>query len=197
MKTSSHWRHKYNKEKQWTGHILVHIDPHIYINLHIKYGSNLIRTFRVKIKNMKTKIKFHFFRVMLGPSIKSRGADFITVETYVGGLQWSNLAYLAFQLSSHPYLCTCEIRKQSDKNVLSLNPKYDTNIIFSYLGGPVGPLCRTQGYQIFRAVILHHRADKCITRDTNNHQCFIYGPNAKKCEILTIRGGGGGLGAHK
>ena len=34
---------------------------------------------------MKTKQKFHFFRVMLGPSIKSRGADFITVETYVGG----------------------------------------------------------------------------------------------------------------
>ena len=48
MKTSSHWRHKYNKEKQWTGPILVHFDPHIYINLHVKYGRNLIRTFRMK-----------------------------------------------------------------------------------------------------------------------------------------------------
>ena len=33
-----------------------------------------------------------------------------------GGLQWSDWAYLAFQLSSHLYLCTCEIRKQSDLN---------------------------------------------------------------------------------
>ena len=78
MKISSHWRHKYNKEKLlinkffiymchnvnkitslaiWgpgeggggfnnqTGPILVHIYPLIYINLHVKYGSNLIRTF--------------------------------------------------------------------------------------------------------------------------------------------------------
>ena len=42
-----------------------------------------------------------------------------------GGLQLSDWAYLAFQLSSHPYLCTCETRKQSDKNFLSLNPKYE------------------------------------------------------------------------
>ena len=103
MKTSSHWRNKYNKEKPWiisfsyvktltslaiwgsgggggggggggfnnqTGPILVHIYPLIYINLHVKYGSNL----------------------MLGRYIKSRGtrgtkmsanADLITVETYV------------------------------------------------------------------------------------------------------------------
>ena len=32
-----------------------------------------------------------------------------------GGLQLSDRAYLAIQLSSHPYLCTCQIRKQSDK----------------------------------------------------------------------------------
>ena len=37
-------------------------------------------------------------------------------------------------------------------------------LFYSYLGGPGGPLRRTQGYQIFRAVRSHHRADKCITR---------------------------------
>ena len=39
-----------------TGHILVHIYLPFNNNLHVKYRSNLIRTFRVKIKNMK-KIK--------------------------------------------------------------------------------------------------------------------------------------------
>ena len=74
-----------------TGPILVHIYPPFNNNLHVKYRSNLIRTFWVKIKNMK-KIYFIFFGVMLGPYIKSRGtrgtkmsanADLITVETYV------------------------------------------------------------------------------------------------------------------
>ena len=37
-----------------------------------------------------------------------------------------------------PYLCTCEIRKQSDKNFLSSNPKYEKNII--YLRGPGWPI---------------------------------------------------------
>ena len=41
------------------------------------------------------------------------------------GLQWSDWAYLALQVSSHPYLCTCEIRKQDDKYFLSSNPKYE------------------------------------------------------------------------
>ena len=73
-----------------TGPIMVHIYTLIYMNLHVKYGSNPIRTFWVKIQNIKNKI--HFFRVMLVPYIKSRGtggtkmsanADLITMETYV------------------------------------------------------------------------------------------------------------------
>ena len=59
------------------------------------------------------------------------------------GLQWSDWAYLAFQLSSHPYLCTCEIRKQSDKKFLSLNPKY----VF-ICGGPRGPYVETRWTKI-------------------------------------------------
>ena len=39
-----------------TGPILVHIYPPFNNNLHVKYRNNLIRTFRVKIKNMN-KIK--------------------------------------------------------------------------------------------------------------------------------------------
>ena len=39
--------------------ILAHIYPLIYINLHVKYEKYLIRTFRVKIQNMK--IYFYFF----------------------------------------------------------------------------------------------------------------------------------------
>ena len=78
-----------------TGPILVHIYPPFNNNLHVKYRSNLIRTFWVKIKNMnKIKLIYNliFFGVMLGPYIKSRGtrgtkmsanADLITVETYV------------------------------------------------------------------------------------------------------------------
>ena len=48
------------------------------------------------------------------------------------------LQYTGCQLSSHPYLCTCGIRKQSDKNFLSLNPKYEKIILYSYLGGVLG-----------------------------------------------------------
>ena len=70
----------------------------------------------------------------------------------------------AFQLSSHPYQCTCEIRKQFDNNFLSSNPKYEKNKIKIIFMGSWGPLRRTQGYQIFRAVRPHHRADICIPR---------------------------------
>ena len=46
----------------------------------------------------------------------------------LGALRGSSMIRLGLscsQLSSHPYLCTCEIRKQSDKKFLSLNPKYE------------------------------------------------------------------------
>ena len=72
-------------------------------------------------------------------------------------------------------------------------------IFFSYLGGGggvLGGLTSTQGYQIFRVVRPHHRVDKCITREQNSNQFFIYGPQCEKCAFLSIRGvgeGGGGL----
>ena len=102
------------------------------------------------------------------------------------------LGYLAFQLSSHPYLCTCEIRKQSDKKFLSLNPKYETNNTFSYLGGSWGGLTLNPGERNFRAVRSHYRADKFITRAKNITSFSYMGPNVQKCTFWAIRGGLGG-----
>ena len=84
-------------------------------------------------------------------------------------------------LSSYPltHICTYEIGKQSDKKFLSLTPKYEKIILFSYLGGPGGALRQTQVNENFRADRPHSRADKCITREKNNHQFFIYG---SQCE---------------
>ena len=77
------------------------------------------------------------------------------------GLQLSHWAYLAFQLSSHPYICTCEIRKQSDKTFLSLNPNMKNNTFFHIWGvlGGGGALRRIQVNENVRAVRPHNRAN--------------------------------------
>ena len=51
----------------------------------------------------------------------------IIVWGYFRGLEgvFNYQTYLAFQLSSHPYICIYEIGKQSDKKFLSLTPKYE------------------------------------------------------------------------
>ena len=43
----------------------------------------------------------------------------------------------------------------------------------------------------FRAVRPHNRADKFITREKNNSQFFIYGPQCEKMRILGYSGGPG------
>ena len=93
------WGPNKTKKGKWTS--IIRLGPSWFTstlslfnnNVHVKYRSNLIRAFRVNIKNMrKNKIIFIFFGVKLGPYIKSRGsrgtemsanADHITVETYV------------------------------------------------------------------------------------------------------------------
>ena len=101
--------------------------------------------------------------------------------------------------TGHILLSSYQIRKQSDKKFLSLNPKYEKNILllvkiyFSYLGGPGGPLSQTQVNENYRAVRPHHRADICITREKNNCQFFIYmGHNIKMFCIFAYSGGLGG-----
>ena len=68
---------------------------------------------------------------------------------------------------------------------------YNTFFIF---GGFWGALCRTEVNENFRAVRPHNRADKFITREQNNNQFFIYGPQCEKNRILGYSGGGGGPG---
>ena len=82
-----------------------------------------------------------------------------------------------FIVLAKTFFCTCEIRKQFYYNFLNSNPKYENKYIYIYIWGVLGgggALHQTQGYQIFRAVRLHHRADICITREKNKHQFFIY-----------------------
>ena len=64
-------------------------------------------------------------------------------------------------------------------------------ILYSYLGGPVGPLSLTQVNENFRAVRPHNRADICITREKNNRQFFICGPQYKNFVIFGYSGGPG------
>ena len=108
----------------------------------------------------------------------SANADLITVETYVqqgennlktiffiygpkckkklyfggpeGVFNDQTKPILLFQLSSHPYLCTCEIRKQSDRTFLSLNPKYEKIILFLIFGGSWGGLTSNPGERKFQ-----------------------------------------------
>ena len=108
-----------HKIQGYQGHRnVIKYSPHHNGDIYTTRGNN----FSYKSQNVKN-IYFWLFR---GP---------------LGGLQWSDWPYLTFQLSSHPYPCTCQIRKQSDKNfLLSLNPKYEKNIyIFFIFGGPGGP----------------------------------------------------------
>ena len=73
--------------------------------------------------------------------------------------------------------------------------KKNTFFIFGGVLGGGGGLRRTQVNENFRAVRPHNRADKFITREKNNHQFFIYGPQCEKMRILGYSGGGGGGGA--
>ena len=44
--------------------------------------------------------------------------------------------------STHIYICTCKIRKKSDKNFLNSNPKYEKKK--KKMGGPGGPYVETK-----------------------------------------------------
>ena len=97
--------------------------------------------------NKGKQFENHFF--IYGPNVKKM----YILGLFWGpweGLQWSDWAYLSLQLSSHPYLCTCEIRKQSDKTFLSLNPKYEKIIFFFIFGGSWGGLTSNPGERKFR-----------------------------------------------
>ena len=124
----------------------------------------------------------------------------------LGALRGSSMIRLNLScfpaIHSPPYLCTCEIRKQSDKTFLSLNPKYEKIILFFHIwggpGGGGGPYVEPRWTKITEQLSPHNRADKFIKWEKNNHQFFIYGPQCEKMRILGYSGGGGGAWvAHK
>ena len=71
------------------GPISVRIYHLIYVNLHVKHGSNLIRTLLINPKYEKHGILSYLLGPEGGPYVKSRGtkmptnADLIILETYV------------------------------------------------------------------------------------------------------------------
>ena len=92
-----------------------------------------------------------------------QNVQFLTIWGALGALQWSNWAYLVFQLSLNPYLCTC-------KNGSNLTTTFYVQIqninkisFFSYWGGGGGPgggaLRQTQGYPFFMELWPYDSAD--------------------------------------
>ena len=59
------------------------------------------------------------------------------------------------------------------------------------MGGPGGPLHRNQVNENFRAASPHNRAEISKTREKNNHQFFIYGPQYTNMCIFGYSGGPG------
>ena len=121
-------------------------------------------------------------------SYMSQNFIFLAIYGALRGLQWSDWAYLAFQLSSHPNLCACQIRKQSDKNFLSLSPKYEKKkLFFSYLGGSWGALMSNPGERKFQG----SKTSSQSRHMYNNCQFFIYEPHYTKMCIFGYSGGPG------
>ena len=94
-------------------------------------------------------IENQFF--IYGPKCK-QNCIFLGIWEALGGpsMNRQGRAYPAFQLSSHPYLCTCEIRKQSDKNFIKFKSKIWNKISYFFhiwgdLGGPGGALTSNPG----------------------------------------------------
>ena len=169
--------------------------------------SHLIKTFWVKIQNMKKK------RGHVGPLHKIQGyqghqnvskcrphhsGDICTRENNwkpvfhiwakmlnkcIFWVIWGALGvafndqnvYLAFQLSSHPYLCTCEIRKQIQ------NMK-------KYIWRVLGALTLNQGLPNFQGSQTSSQNRQMYYKGENNHEFFIYG--GKNC-IFGYSGGPG------
>ena len=65
------------------GPISVRIYYFIYDNLHVRYGSNLIRTLLIKILNMKNMVFCLIFCAESRGTKMPRNADQIILETYV------------------------------------------------------------------------------------------------------------------
>ena len=71
------------------------------------------------------------------------------------------------------------------------NSKIWNKYFFFIWGGVLEALTSNPGLPNFQGSIRHHRAEKCMTREQNNQQFFIYGPQCDKNRIFGYSGGGG------
>ena len=92
----------------------------------------------------------------------------------VGAFNYKKYAHLASRLFFYWYQCTCQIRKQSDKNIWGLNRRLN----FFYF------------YQNFRRGRPHHRADICIKKEKKNTSDSYMGHNATKMRITVTKWAG-------
>ena len=156
------------------------------------------------------KIYFYFFRGPGGHYIKSRvhissqwrhiqqllkkGLKNAYLWLFEGPWEGPSVIRLGVscsQVSSHPYLCTCEIRKQSDKYFLSSNPKYENKNHFSIH---------------IKLKVTKYSGSKTLSQSRQMYNkgkitsCSYMGPNVILLGILGYSaggiggGGGGGLG---
>ena len=111
----------------------------------------------------------------------SQNVKYVHMLGYLGGPEgvFNDItgAYLAFQLSSQPYLCTCQIRKQSDKNFLSLNPKYENK----YMSNP--------GQRKLQGTKTSSQSRHMHNKENNNYQFSYMGHNIQKKIIFWLFGG--------
>ena len=120
----------------------------------------------------------------------------VKINVYFG-IFWGPWGVFNYQtepilLSSYPLTHIYVYVKQGSNLLRILNPKYKNNNTFFIFGGFWGgSLRQTQVNENFRAVRPHHRADICITREKNNHQFFICGPQYTKMCIFGYSGGPG------
>ena len=97
-----------------------------------------------------------------------------------GGLQYSDWVHLGSHLPSLLIIISCQIKKQSDKNLLN-----------HFFRGHVGPLHKIQG--VTKGTKMSTNAD-LITMETYynkmkqfENRFFIYGENVQKCIFWAIR----------
>ena len=110
----------------------------------------------------------------------------------ISGAQRKLTIYFLYKCS--PYTSNINVQNYHsfwsyDKNLLSLNPKYECFFVHIFFGGgPGGLLRRTYGCQNFRGVRPHHRANS-ITRDNITPSFSYMGHNVKKKVHYWLFGG--------
>ena len=190
MKTSSPWRHMYSKETMdnkfficeninifgylgpggGRGALIIRLGPSWFTstlsfnnNWHVKYRSNLIRIFWVKIKKYEKKITICFVRgscwalTYVQQGENNLKTNFFMYEPkckkYIfglfRGLWWGLQCFPAILSPISMYMSNTEAIWL---DMLSLTPKYEKYTFFSYLGVPGWILTPNPGKRKFQGI---------------------------------------------